>query len=84
LGAAGVEADPDEPGAEAGVVAQPVERQQRGHDGVLGRVGRRVADHAPAARHERRVVALDQRGERGAVAAAGAADEDGVGGHLVR
>jgi hypothetical protein len=29
-------------------------------------------------------VALDQLGERGAVAAAGAADEDGVGGHLAR
>ena len=82
--AADVEADADQPGAEAVVVAQPVERQHRRHDRVLGGVGRRVADHAPAARDERRVVALHQRRERVAVAAAGAADENGVGRHLAQ
>ena len=46
---------------------------------VLRRVGGALrADHAPAAAHEHGMVALDQRGEGVAVAAAGAADEIGV------
>jgi hypothetical protein len=83
LGAAGVEADSDEPGGERFRAAEAVEREHRGDDRVLGRVrGALGADHAPAAPQQHGVVALDQRGERVAVAAAGAADEIGIGRHL--
>jgi hypothetical protein len=86
LGAGGVEADADQPGAEGFGAAQAVEREQGGDDGVLGGVERGVGAHeAAAAAHQRRVVAGHQRGEGVAVAAAGAADELGVGdGHLRR
>jgi len=73
--------DPAQPGAERRLVAQRGEPAERLQDRLLGRVG-----GAAGRAQERRPVALDERREGGAVAAAGGAHELGVGagGHRLR
>jgi hypothetical protein len=77
LAAREVAADPAQPRAEGGAVAQGRQGGHRDEDRVLGRVGGAVAGP-----QQRRVVALDQRAERVAVSLARRGHELGVG-HLL-
>lgn len=80
-----VEPDPGEPRPERAVVAQAVEREHRGEDGLLCGLGGEILARRGAAggRAEERGVAVDELREGGAVTPAGGADEGGVvGRHL--
>lgn len=71
--------DAEEPGAEAGVVAQGAEVAMGGDEGVLDDVesGGLVAEEFPGVGEERELVTVEQGPPRGAVTGAGGGDVDG-------